>query len=266
MSKITCRGLPDYGLPLIPSSDPAFAALAAGVQSHWGSVPEIVSDRAAVLRNQSGKAIVALVATWKFAHSDRYTHLGTLGSNAQLEVLMGRIPVPNDRFGFILPGSVRLITEEGIFGDNSDVLPLEPAPRDGGFVRSRFQQGTVLPASTGAELVLDAVFMEDGLCLGPDEGGIFEAVSSDIEQQISLAQQLAARLREGASAGELFETLRPLARRPAADRPGWSNWLQSWFAHHIIHTMIQESDQNVLATLDGCATPPRLALRRPATP
>jgi hypothetical protein len=45
----------------------------------------------------------------------------------------GRAGVTRDLFSCILPGSKRLITQEGMFGDNSDVLPPESASHSGSY-------------------------------------------------------------------------------------------------------------------------------------
>ena len=70
----------------------------------------------------------------------------------------------------------------------------------------------------GIELQLDIVFFDDGLCVGPDDLGLFECVTSDLELQRNTAQQIVEALCKGASVGQVFEILRPPARRTAPTR------------------------------------------------
>jgi hypothetical protein len=65
---------------------------------------------------------------------------------------------------------------------------------------------------TAIELSLDVVFFEDGLCVGPDEFGLFKTVSEDVQQQRTVAQEIVELLQRGESVGRVFEILRPLAR------------------------------------------------------
>jgi hypothetical protein len=109
---------------------------------------------------------------------------------------------------FILPGSKRLITERGMFGNNLDVLGQDPRPHGGGYVRAagggtRNATGEKIVAG---ELVLDLAILDDGRCLGPDESGLFESLVEDLESIRSTAEQAAKLLRDGATAGQIFDT------------------------------------------------------------
>ena len=65
---------------------------------------------------------------------------------------------------------------------------------------------------THVDLVLDVAILEDGLCIGPDEGGLVQSLTEELELQRSTAQQVVASLRSGASPGQVIELLLPLAR------------------------------------------------------
>jgi hypothetical protein len=227
MKESDYRDLADFGLPFVTPVDPTFAALVADIQSRpqpFGPQPTGDLSTAAVLLNQSGKAIVVLAYVWRIARTDGQTtssYHSNLGSSMQIDVLTGRTEVARDRFSFILPGSKRLITQEGVFGDNLDVLPPESVPRGGGYVGT----GRVGAMSTSGthdeitaiELQLDVAFFDDGLCVGPDEFGLYQNVTEDLGRQRNTAEEIVAALRQGASAGQVFEILRPLARRPQPD-------------------------------------------------
>src|SRR3989442_9141465 len=126
--------LREFGLPFVTPGDPAFDSLVREIQGHpspFGPPPASDLNTAAVLLNRSGKAIVALAYLYRYVAAGGQIHSGlrwNLVSSIQMDVLTGRSKVPRDRFGFILPGSKRLVTPDGIFGDNSDVLPLNRRP------------------------------------------------------------------------------------------------------------------------------------------
>ena len=130
--------LPEFGLPFVTPGDPAFDSLVREIQGHpspFGPPPASDLNTAAVLLNRSGKAIVALAYLYRYVAAGGQIHSGlhwNLVSSIQMDVLTGRSKVPRDRFGFILPGSKRLVTPDGMFGDNSDVLPPESETRGGG--------------------------------------------------------------------------------------------------------------------------------------
>ncbi len=160
----------------------------------------------------------------------------------QMDVLTGRAKAVRDRFSFILPGSKRLITEDGMFGDNFDVLPPEPGPVSGGFVGTggsgRRHGGDKEVIAT--ELELDVAFFEDGLCVGADESGLFESVQADLAEQRRVAGEIAEALGRGESVGRAFEILRPMARRD--QRQHTRSQMLSMFAHTAIHHLINMSE------------------------
>ena len=58
---------------------------------------------------------------------------------------------------------------------------------------------------TDIELSLDIVFLEDGLCVGPDEFGLFNSVFQDLQRQRTVAQQILEMLERGKSIGQVFD-------------------------------------------------------------
>ncbi len=270
--------LSEFGLPLVTPDTPGFAPLVEEIESRLHPMPALLApagipERGAVLLNQTGRAIVALDFLWRYTLRDGKTvasRFSSLGSSVQREVLTGRSKAGRDVGTFILPGSKRLITEQGVFGNNLDVLHPDEVPRargwcgglggDGGF---RGRAGEEL---TAMEFVLDLVILEDGLCVGPNESGLFEALNEALEVQTKAAQQAAAALRGGASEGRIFEILRPLARRrPEAERSathGAVNFVSA-FGAEAIHRLINENTADLLAWFENAAQPRSLQLRRP---
>jgi len=264
-----------FGVALVTPDDSAFGGLAAEILGRphpMGPPPESL-QRAAVLVNRSGQAIVALAYIWRYTAADGRTtvHSHTnFGSSIQLDVLAGRAAVVRDRFSFILPGAKRLITEDGLFGDNADVLLPEEVRLGGGFGVSRAgsgRRGGAGEETAAAELQLDAVFFEDGVCAGPGELGLFESVTEDLERQRSVAGDIVEVLRSGGTAGQVFEILSPLARRPAAGAEARHQGkhtarLLPMFASMGIHQLIQAGDAEVREWFERAAQAPAARMRR----
>jgi hypothetical protein len=102
------------------------------------------------------------------------------------------------------------------------------------------------------------VFFDDGLCAGPDESGLFESVREDLERQRNAAARIVEALCGGGSAGQVFEILRPLARRQGAEaRP-----LLPMFANMAIHRLVNASDPEMLAWFEQAAQSSPLRLHR----
>lgn len=270
-------GLPEFGLPLITQDDRSFDALVSEIESHAGPGPvrpPDVSDRAAVLLNNTGMAIIAVEWFWRYTSRDgktRTSRFSNLGSSAQRDVLTGRSKVSRDLGTFILPGSKRLITELGILGNNLDVLTPDELPHAKGYCggwgggSSRRENDTELAA---AELVLDLVILEDGLCVGPDESALYEALNESLDVQLTAAQEAVRALKVGASVGQVFEIVRPLARhRPpqpqTEGKPRHSSPILPTFGSEAVHLLINANDSDLLTFFERAAEPPSLELRRP---
>lgn len=272
-------GLAEFGLPLIARDDPSFDSLVSDIERHPGpgpGLPDVLPDRAAVLVNNTGRAIIAVEWFWRYISHDgeaRTSRFSNLGSSAQCDVLTGRFPAGRDLGTFVLPGSKRLITERGIFGNNLDVLTPEELPRGRGYCGAWGGWGShreSADAELAAELALDLVILDDGLCVGPDESALYESLNSSLDLRRTAAQEAAEALQAGASVGQVFEIVRPLARRdpPAQRTQGRSrpdSPIVSTFASEAIHRLINDNEVDLLAFFKRAAEPRSLELRR-ATP
>jgi hypothetical protein len=159
-----------------------------------------------------------------------------------------------------------------MFGDNSDVLPAESASHDGCY--GGLGGGGKMPRREGreeivcTELYLNAAIFDDGLCVGPDDFGLFENLARDLERQRDTAQEVVEALRNEASIGRVFEIVRPLARHigpeTAASRFAWNSQLLSMFANMAIHHLVHTSDPELLAWFEKAAQPSPIQLHRPS--
>ncbi|HEX4168598.1 MAG TPA: hypothetical protein VHZ55_24310 [Bryobacteraceae bacterium] len=270
------NGLAEFGLPLITKDDCSFHTLMNDIEGHLGprlARPAVVSDRAAVLLNNTGRAITAVEWFWRYGSHDgkvRTSRFSNLGSSAQRDVLVGRSKVGRDIGTFILPGSKRLITERGIFGNNLDVLTPEELPRAQGYCGG-WSGGSSCESEAelaAVELVLDLVILEDGLCIGPDESALYEVLNESLDLQRMAAAEALTALQAGASVGQIFEIVRPLARHgpPPPETHGKARHLGpivQTFANEAIHHLINATDSDLLAFFERAAEPRSFELRRP---
>jgi hypothetical protein len=295
MVETTYRDLAEFGLPLITPGDPAFDLRFEEIRSIPAPFrPDIerVPDRAAILENRSGNAVITLSYVWRYTTANGKTRTSScrnLGSSRQMDVLTGREKAGRDLFSFILPGSGRLITEEGMFGDNRDVLAQRPAAGGGGWGFSGGGSGRARGMDSRdrdhdvvrIELALDVAIFEDGLCVGPDESGLRESLIEQIERQKEVAGHIVHALRGGATPGVIFEMLRPLARHrpqvppapPVAmnDRQAVGRSLEgrhhapllSMFARSALNHLINADDATLPDWFESAAAVSPVRLHRP---
>ncbi len=174
---------------MVTPAEPDFAAPVHEIRSlpdPFGRSPDGF-DYGAVLRNPSGRAIVVFSYFWRYATAPggkRLSRCANLGSSLLSDYLSGRTGVPRGLGSFIRPGSKRRITEDGMFGNNLDVLPPEAVGCGGGIGRDREEMMEI-------ELMLDLAVLEDGLCVGPGEFGLSDNLVADLHKQRGKAREIA---------------------------------------------------------------------------
>ncbi len=86
--------LAEFGLPFVTPSDEMFFELAQDIEDSPASFSPPVDDaRAALLLNQSGRAIIAFAYVWRYTTVQgamRTAYRSNLSSSVQLDVLNGR--------------------------------------------------------------------------------------------------------------------------------------------------------------------------------
>lgn len=288
---MTFRDLAEYGLPLFAPGTPEFQSGFEAIRQlplPFGPPSDLLPENAALLENRTNSAVITMAHVWKYSFSDGEVrsslHLN-LGSGTRMDVLTGRRKAVRDLTSFILPGSRRLIAEQGIFGDNRDVLPSPPgiggawagggmggraaAMRSAGGGEAGSEQSVVM-----IELQLDVAIFEDGLCAGPDNAGLREGLNKYLQARRNTAEEILDELRQGAPAGRIFEILRPLVNgrgRPSWPSPG--NFpssgthrflpLLSMFAREAIELLTSAGDAELLSWMESAAHDLPLRLHRP---
>jgi hypothetical protein len=273
MTQTNYRDLAEFGVPLVTPKDLEFRSLVLDIESrpdpfnHW-PIDEINS--AAVLLNQSEKTIVALEWVWRYTSAEgavRTSHYSNLGSSMQLEVLNGHAEIARDLGTFILPGSKRLINEQGMFGNNLDVLP-DAGGICGGYGavgRGGRSDGS---QSVMRELCLELAIFDDGLCAGPNGFGLFENLIECLARQRSTTQAAVTALRNGATEGQIFEIVRHLARRTShlesVRMHSHPLSLLKTFANMAIHQLVNANSPELLDWFEKSAQSPHIRLHRPS--
>jgi hypothetical protein len=261
--------LAQFGLHLVSPEDGRFPALLQEMQARPQPFPPWPTGdlrNAAILLNKSGRAIVVLSFVWRYTQADgtsRSSQYSNLGSSMQMEVLTSRSPVPQDLGTSILAGSKRLLTEQGMFGNNLDVLP-EQAFRNGSYMGAGGRAGShgTNEQVASTQLSLDLAVLDNGLCVGPDTDGVAKTLSDSFEVQRSTAEKVAAAIQNGASDGQIFEMLLPCARqaRPPAARGAM---LLGMFGRMAVDQLINNSRPEQVAFFQKFAQPPAIKLHRP---
>jgi hypothetical protein len=288
MIETVYRDLAEFGLPFITPEAPDYAFRLKEIRNApppFGPALDALPERAAVLENQTQNAIITLSYVWRYTTASGETrtnrHLN-LGSSTQMAVLTGREKAVRDLSTFILPGARRLITEHGVFGDNRSVLAVEATGGGGrGWAGGGSARGVELNDLVKIVLELDVAVFEDGLCVGPDELGLRQNLTEQMQTQSHLAGEIAQALRGGAGRGAIFEMLRPLARlTPSAApvTPGVANIpsmaarargghahrpMLSMFARSSVDQLINADDARLLTWFDEAAAISPLRLHTP---
>lgn len=249
------QGLPENGLPFLTKEHPSFGAYVADVSIRgFAHPPTIVPDATAVLVNETGIAVLALVLVWTYEGGSyrRHTISANFGSSMLLHALFGDPGALADRSQFIAPGSKRLITPDGIYGDNSDVLPMPAGVSGMGFGGSASSRDR---SATAATCRLDFAILEDGRCAGPDESGMLETLRTELDE----IRRLVEVMRAGGSRGVLFETLRPSLQRRRMPR---NSPLLMVFGRMALDQVIEAEDDQLFDWLKPYSKEPALPLRR----
>jgi hypothetical protein len=247
---VTYRGLEQFGLSIVTPDDTDFRELAASIQvDPFGTRMEEPPSESFVVLNRSGKAILAMSVLWKWTDQEGKTGQSTISglhSLAQLDWNPEKRDPRGSWFHPFLDGSKRLVTPQGTFGNNSDVLPPEAKPM--GFVGASGMNRMGRPAinKVQSEVQLDFVIFADRTCAGPDQMGSFEGIRTAAAEQQRIASQAASMLRQGSRLGDIFEIVRTAARHPG---PGTSSF--DIRATHLLFSFGRQALDHLVHGVEG---------------
>ncbi len=253
--------LPAFGLHFVPFGDPRFAELHASIiqPASFPAPGASEIENGAILLNESGKAVVALQFLWRLEDTEGRPvtrRIQNLNSSVQLEFLLGRRSAVRELDTSILPGSKRLITRQGLYGTNWDIRPPADGRLHGGAVFGFSESsGRGLSAET-AELSLDFVIFDDGLCVGPDTGAMFDELRESLGLMRTAAADAVRALRAGESEGRVFDLLMPLIRQER------HAVFLHMFAEMAIHQLTHATREALHEWFAAYAEPPEVLLQR----
>lgn len=213
---LALQDLSRHGIVLLPPSHAEFAKHLTDIEERLQTRPQMIQlfssnelRSAAILLNQSSRAIVSLSYLWliKNANGQPVSHR-SFGSASLL------LPFHSDQkarrftlyWNAILPGSKRLMLPNGAsIGDNTDVRPpaQDEIKRDGeGYIQWDSEGGELIdPAlSQAIGLTVDSVCFEDGGFAGPDELGGWEYLIQEVKVRLECAALAAAKTPQSAFA------------------------------------------------------------------
>jgi len=185
-------------------------------------VPQVAGsprETAAILRNNSEKAILGLQVDWVFETQSgrQYRHSRPLISPRFLLLPFDWTEAVRKRAAWtqsILPGSIRFIGEAGMVGDNSDVRSPETdevLPKNGllgGGGGGRVSSGQSHPEPLRrVTLVIDGVFFADGEFAGPNHDRLFEQTVADLRARLIVGSAVQEGIRAGLSAEAIFNAI-----------------------------------------------------------
>lgn len=166
-------------------------------------------ERSAILLNYSDKVIVQVEARWNVTAPDGPTWIRCQGLLGQISILPLRPTHPVIGFWHtIMPGSVRLLTREHLFGNNLDIR--SPRPEElhrGGWVEGRGGSPEPLDPEAAVHLALDAVLFEDGGFVGEDQCGLWSQLSAEVEMKSEAASIAKNASAEGVAPDNVIQQL-----------------------------------------------------------
>jgi hypothetical protein len=154
-----------------------------------------------------------------------------------------------------------LVVERGLFGSNPAAATVAGGGSSGAYGFSAGRR-TISEASR-VELSLDVAIFDDGLCVGPDTSGMFLSLTSAIGTVRETAKNTVEMLQGGASEGQVFDLLLPLARSEGSSRTrSGGNNLLPMFGRMAVHYLIQKSREEQVAWFARFGAGPSTQLHR----
>jgi hypothetical protein len=236
-----CEDLRDAGIVLVPPSSPEYGPLLTNLEQRsscppLSALPSASSElmaplnrqdpTAAVLLNQSGKAIAAWTLVWRYEEFQgrKYSSSYTMGSRQVPSLLLpfGMQEAQRKSASYwevILPGSARYVSGGDMFGDNTDVrLPTTEERRNEGGIGSGGSRRDPKPIDQMkyVTLAVDGMFFSDGEFVGPNQHHLFENVACWAEAHHEVAVVAHGERERGADACRILASVAELTG-PADD-------------------------------------------------
>ncbi|MEK6299872.1 MAG: hypothetical protein AABO41_04050 [Acidobacteriota bacterium] len=230
--QVNIKDLPEYGIRIIPASDPSFDERA---QSFFKGQPETMVNRLkpvlALLENTGSLAIVGNCIKWEILRRDGTTFRRPV-SSVNPRALMDLEPklVQTTMGAAIPPHSIGLISVLGsagvaqqldlgrswisFRGSSSEGEEFRHALTQGNMDEAfnRSEIGKVLAEATSITVSVDFVFLEDGTFIGDENNDFFQTVNADINAQYDLATEVADAGKQGGTPEEIVNRVGAASR------------------------------------------------------
>lgn len=221
--QINVKDLPEYGIRIIPASDPSFDERA---RSFLKGQPEAMVNRLmpvlALLENTGRLAIVGSCIKWEILRPDGTMFSRPVASFNPRALMDGEPVLVQTTMGAaIAPHSIRFISVLGsaevgqqldlsrswisFRGSSSEKEKFMRALADGNIedAFSLSDIGRVLAVATSITVSVDFVFFEDGTFIGDENNDFFQTVNGYIDAEYDLAREVALARNQGGTPEEI---------------------------------------------------------------
>jgi hypothetical protein len=211
---LTVQDLPQYGVSLIPSANPAFEGY---LQNLLGGAAdpavETVKPYSVILKNESGADIVGYSLRWAWTDST--------GRTTFHDVFYHNLNTPTNSFYRLPAGSAAFVSRDFAFVTYTRPLRLSP---------SQLQEISRMLDQAAITISLDAVVFADGRFVGPDQArGYLQALAAT-QGEKALMGELLSMHAAGQTDAEVFQWLSGIADAPLSGPGGIAN--MDWQAFH----------------------------------
>jgi hypothetical protein len=221
--RFNVKDIPEHGLDLVTSADPAFPQLLSRYLNDNGKkhLSETVPF-SAFLVNRGKKHVVAYVIKWEMRGINGQTTT-QFSSYSQPGILLGyrvNIPTAPGQRHVISPGSLRLfspnapIDPEGksALGSVSAISPKEDLDYS---IRPIDRARSAVPRVTDITVSLDGAFFDDGQFVGPNTSHYFERIKAETDAKRDLLAQMVEADKKPGGLDQAFDALQtPVDEEP----------------------------------------------------
>ena len=228
---VNVRDLSEYGVRLIPATDPSFNGLvAANLKNIPPDSIEANKPFSVFIKNTGKRDVVAYVLKWELVEEDGSirTHISSEGNP---HLLMGAEPAKNPALielsPVVKPAKVKFCSwippvEEQGAGSMTGGTPAGGG--DPGVLRRTVQGGnskeirdylqTKLRQGRSITISVDGAFFDDGTFVGPNSTGFYEQIQAQIKAKHDLLEEANNALTGGKQPDEIFKLLEPYKSLP----------------------------------------------------
>jgi hypothetical protein len=211
---LTVQDLPQYGVSLIPSTNPAFEGY---VQNLLGGAAdpavETVKPYAVILRNESGTDVVGYSLRWLWTDS--------AGRTTFHDVFYHNLNTPTNSSYRLPSGSAAFVSRDFAFVTYAQPFRLSP---------SQLEDISRMRGQTAITISLDAVVFADGRFVGPDEARGYSRALAATQGEKALMGELLSMHSAGQTDADVFQWLSGIASAPLPGPGGIAN--MDWQAFH----------------------------------